>query len=572
MLKLENLSISYGENNILHDLNLEVLPGQVMALVGESGAGKTTLCKSILRLHNGSTRGSIIWDGINLTELPDEDIRQIRWNQISMVFQNSGDALNPVIPVLDQVAEPVIVHGRLRKKEARARARLLLTEAGLPHNRFNAFPVQLSGGEKQRVVIAMALANNPGLIILDEPTAALDGVTRREILKLLKEISYHCTMLLVTHDLSSAAEIAVNTAVLYGGRIIEQGRTHDLLERPGHPYTRGLIRSYPNMTTTKDLQGIKGKFEQHWSGCCFVNRCTQVKPICSSSEPELKHCDGRQIACHRGGIAPLLKLEALTCRYGSVNAVDKVDLTVWEGETLSLVGQSGSGKTTLAAAVMGIMKHSDGEIYFDETRLDKKRDKAIFKQMQLVFQNPAESISHRATVLEAIQEPLDIQNIGGREERIAEVRRVLDEVQLPSDDAFLHKYPHHLSGGEAQRVAIARALVLKPKLLIADEPTSSLDASVQAKILKLLLSLQEDRGLTLLFITHDLALARKISDRIAVMKAGKIVEIGSSARITTEPQNEYTKELLACAPCLDSSFQQRTDQEFSIRYSQFPRL
>ncbi|WP_066636140.1 dipeptide ABC transporter ATP-binding protein [Desulfolucanica intricata] len=551
MLKIKNLRVSYGRQDVLNGINLEILPGQVLALVGESGAGKTSLAKTILRLHDGHIDGNIVWKGIDLVNLPEEDMRQIRWNDISMVFQNAGDALNPVIPVLDQVAEPLLTHQRLRKKEARARARMFLAEAGIPLNRVNAYPPQLSGGEKQRVLIAMALVNNPGLIILDEPTAALDGLTRGEIIKLLKKVSGNCSMLLVTHDFSTAAALADTTAVLYGGKIIEVGKTRDLLEQPRHPYTRGLIRSFPNMTTTKDLQGIKGRFKPNTGGCRFNNRCTQVKDICMAFEPELKLSKGRYIACHRGGIVPLLSINNLNCHFGPVIALDDVCLTVYEGETLALVGQSGSGKTTLASAVMGIIEPTSGDIFFDEVNLIKNRNKSLFRQMQIIFQNPAESISHRATVLDAVKEPLDIQNIGTEEERIKKVREALEEVQLPSNDDFLHKYPHHLSGGEAQRVAIARALVLKPKLIVADEPTSALDASVQAKILKLLLNLQEKWGLTLLFITHDIALARKVSDRIAILLSGKIVEEGSTARIISNPRNEYTKKLLESAPSLN---------------------
>ncbi|ACV61299.1 oligopeptide/dipeptide ABC transporter, ATPase subunit [Desulfofarcimen acetoxidans DSM 771] len=568
MLSISNLKVRFGERYILDGINLEIPPGQILALIGESGAGKTTLGRTILRLHDGVIEGNISWNGIELVNLPEEDMRQIRWNSISMVFQNAGEALNPVITVLEQVAEPLLVHARLKKKEARAKARLLLAEAGLPLDRVNAYPPQLSGGEKQRAVIAMALANSPELIILDEPTAAMDGLTRREILELLKRTSEHCAMLLVTHDLSAAAALADHTAVLYDGKIIEAGATGALLEQPGHPYTRGLLRSYPNMTTTKDMQGIKGKLEHCGSGCRFANRCTQAREICASAEPDLNYYNDRQIACHRGGIVPLLQISNLDCHFGPVKVVDGVNLTVFEGETLALVGQSGSGKTTLAATIMGILQPKRGNIVFDEINIGKKRDRSLFKQLQMIFQNPSESISHRATVLEAVREPLDIQNIGSCEERIEKVRRVLEEVQLSSDDTFLGKYPHHLSGGEAQRVAIARAMILQPKLIVADEPTSALDASVQAKILKLLLHLQEERGLALLFITHDIALARKVSDRIAVMRSGRIIEEGLSSRITSQPQNDYTRELLSAAPSLENSliFEETGRNNMGYRY------
>ncbi|HZK18903.1 MAG TPA: oligopeptide/dipeptide ABC transporter ATP-binding protein, partial [Clostridia bacterium] len=337
------------------------------------------------------------------------------------------------------------------------------------------------------------------------------------------------------------------TAVLYAGKIIEYGRAKKLIVTPKHPYTRGLLRSFPNMTTTKDLQGIRGKMARSLEGCVFHQRCTQAVDICYHTEPPLERSNGRFLACHRGGIIPVLKIENLCKSFGGNEVVKDVTLTVDEGETLGLVGESGSGKSTLAHSIMGIFKTDRGKVFIDEEEV-KTRDKAFYKTIQIVFQNPTESINHRLSVLEAIMEPLEIQGIGNTDERKEKAVQALLDVELPVNDEFLHRYAHHLSGGETQRVAIARALVLEPRFIIADEPTSSLDASTQAKVLKLLMKLQEEKGLSLLLITHDIALARKVCDRIAVLHKGRIIEEGASHNLIAQPAHPYTKKLISAAP------------------------
>jgi len=310
------------------------------------------------------------------------------------------------------------------------------------------------------------------------------------------------------------------------------------------------------MTTTKDLQGIRGRMEFFDTGCPFYPRCTQSIGICGEEAPGLEENDGRLIACHRGGIIPLLEVRNLSKSFDShsLKAVDSVDLTLYEGETLALVGETGSGKTTTAKTIIGLFEATEGQIYLEGKRiLNHDRDKNFYRKVQMVFQNPVESVSHRLSVREAVREPLDIQKLGDRAERESRVRHILEEVELPSTETFLNKYPHQLSQGEAQRVAIARALILNPKLLIADEPTSALDASTQAKVVKLLLNLQEKRGISILFITHNLALARKISDRLAVMLRGSIVEEGPSNEIVSNPLHPYTEDLLKAAPTLSSN-------------------
>ena len=553
MLEIKDLKVSYGNDRILNGLDLEISDGESLAIIGESGAGKTTLGLSIMRLTEGNVQGSINFNGsIDLLTVPEKQMREIRWNRIAMVFQNVNNILDPVYSILDQVTEPIIEHGLMNGKEARIRAGELLERFGIQHNRFTAYPHQLSGGEQQRVLLAMAMANSPDLLILDEPLSSLDVSTRRELGNLLKQDADNQTRLVITHDLDTAARLSEKLAVLYGGRIVESGPTTELLRSPRHPYTRALIRAYPNMTTVKDLQGIKGRMTRPVSGCPFHPRCTQAIDICRENVPELSRHRERAVACHRGGIITLLSTSGLSQSFGSLKAVDSVNLHIDTGETLALVGQSGSGKTTLAKTIMGMYPQSEGSVFLEKNEI-KDRDTLYYKRVQMIFQNPGESLSHRLSVLEAVTEPLLIQKIGTRQERKEKAIKTIGEVELPQTEEFLNTYPHHLSGGELQRVAIARALVLDPDLIIADEPTAFLDASIGVKILKLLLNLQEQRGLSMLYITHDIAAARKVSDRIAVMLDGKIIEEGPSNEIVASPRQDYTRQLLDSASSLTES-------------------
>ncbi|MHC1578639.1 MAG: ABC transporter ATP-binding protein [Dehalococcoidia bacterium] len=551
MLKLEALAVSYGQKKILNGIDLELQDGESLAVIGESGAGKTTLALTLMGLVDGNVKGKISFDRLDLLSLPEQAINELRGNRIAWAPQNANNALNPVHTILDQVAEPITAHRLKDRQEAAKQAALLLTEFGISENRFSAYPHELSGGEQQKVLLAIASANWPELLILDEPISSLDAPARAEVIELLKHINEGRSMVVMTHDISTAARLADKVAILYAGRIVELGLAEQVLSHPRHPYTRGLIRSYPDMTTGKDLQGIKGIMDRAVSGCAFHPRCTQAIEICRREVPPLKLIEGRFIACHRGGIISLLLTKNLSKRFGSLLAVDSVNMTIEGGETLALVGESGSGKTTLAKLIMGLIEPSEGEIYLEDG-LISNRGKDFYQQVQMIFQNPGESLSHRLSVLELVREPLDVQGIGTIEERDGQVRQVLREVELPDTESFLNEYPHHLSGGEMQRVTIARALVLGPRLLIADEPVAFLDSSLQAKILKLLLNLQEQRGLSLLFITHDIAVARKISDRIAVMKSGRIVEQGPAQQILSSPSHPYSRKLSQAALNLSS--------------------
>lgn len=549
MLEIRGLRVSYGNDTVLNGLDLDLADGEALAIIGESGAGKTTLGMSIMRLADAGIQGSIRFNGEDIFTLSDEQMREIRWNRISMLFQNVNNVLNPVHRVLDQVAEPIVEHKLRSKGGALDRAGELLTRFGLPTERFSAYPHQLSGGEQQRVLLAMALANDPDLLIMDEPLSSLDVTTRQELGELLRNIDGHRAKLVITHDLDTASRLSEKLAVLYGGRIVETGSTREVLINPRHPYTRALIRAYPNMTTVKDMQGIKGRMARPVSGCPFHPRCTQAMEKCSSEVPRLNQNHGRWVACHRGGIVTLLSVVNLSKQFNLLKAVDSVSLHIEAGETLALVGQSGSGKTTLAKILMGLYTPSKGGIYLEGKKVEK-REKDFYRRVQMIFQNPGESLSHRLSILELVMEPLEVQGIGTKEERREKAIQTIGEVELPQTKTFLNTYPHHLSGGELQRVAIARALVLDPDLLIADEPTAFLDAGIGAKILKLMLNLQECRGLSMLYITHDVAAARKMSDRIAVMLDGLIIEEGPSSEIVASPRQSYTKRLLASASSL----------------------
>jgi len=544
MLAIKGLTVAYGSDQVLKGIDLAMDKGDNLAVIGESDAGKTTLALSLMGLCSGRIEGEIIYKGRNLLDLSPEEQRMLRWNDLSMVFQDLNRSLNPVLTVVEQLLEPMLEHRLYNRQGAQKRADSLLIQVGLTLGQGDSYPHQLSGGEKQRVLIAMALTNDPDFLILDEPTAALDAITKVDIMQLLREVAVTKTVVLVTHDISTASKFANKLAVLYAGRIMEFGSTEVIIKNPRHPYTRGLLRSYPNMSTNKDLQGIPGSRQENKEGCVFFNRCTQRTVQCQEVIPELRLIGDRKIACLQGGILNLLTTVDLVKRFTKVTALQGVSISISEGETAAVVGASGSGKTTLGRCIMGLEKADSGRVFFRGEEITL-RDKNFYQKVQMIFQNPQDSISHRLNVLDAVCEPLNIQDLGSRQDRYQKAKEALKDVELPWEEWFLKKYAHHLSGGELQRLSIARALVLEPKLLIADKPTSALDASVQAKIMRLLLNLQEQKGLSLMFITHDLALARKVCDKIFVMLAGIIVEEGPAEEVLRKPKHPYTQELVS---------------------------
>ena len=573
MLDINNLTIEYSTSQgylpVINSINLHIKPGEKLGIVGESGSGKSSLALALMGLSPGQIGGSIIYRGRDLVEQSSKEWEKMRGSTIAMVMQQAGEMLTPVLPLINQVAEPYIKINPGNKSEAIKRAGSLLEKVGLPEHYHRRFPYTLSGGEVQRALLAMALINNPDLLILDEPVSSLDALTREEILQLIEELTADRTVLIISHDLSSVARLADRTAVLYCGSVLETGPTSDLFNKPLHPYTRALVRAFPVIEGVKELQGIRGSFptlNERPSGCPFHPRCTQAVDTCKHETPPVEYKDGgRTLCCHRGGVLELLRAEQITRSYmlenGSgvkkkeayLEAVRAVNVSLSEGEVYCLVGESGSGKTTLGRVIAGVDRPDRGTVYLSGTdlfNLPEEKFKQSRRQLQMLFQNSGEALSHRLNVYDLVEEPLVVQGIGDEKLRQGKVLQALEWAQLHCTEDFLHEYPHHLSGGELQRVAIVRALVLEPKVLVADEPSASLDASVQAKIVKLLLRLQNENGFALFLITHDLALAARAGDRIGVMYAGHLVEEGPSHRVIHQPLHPYTKRLLKAASSL----------------------
>lgn len=522
LLRVDDLRVTYrastGRVEALRGASLTVAPGEVVALVGESGSGKSTLAHAVLGLLGGGADidgGAIEFAGERIDPGDEKALRRVRGRRIGFVPQDPGASLNPVLRVGDQVAEALLVHKLADRRGARLRALDLLAEAGLdrPELRARQYPHELSGGQRQRALIAVALACAPELIIADEPTSALDATVARRVLDRLSEriAARGTAVLLITHDLATAAERADRLVVLNGGEIVEQGPTAEVLAAPRHDYTRRLLAASPALAPTP---------------------FRTPRPAAGT---------------------PLLSVRALHKRFharaGDVTAVDDVSFALDRGETLALVGESGSGKSTTARIALRLADADRGTVTFDGhdlTAARRARLRELRRRFQVVYQNPYSSLDPRWTVGDIVAEPLRAYGVGDRAGRAARVEELLGQVALPAD--FARRRPAELSGGQRQRVAIARALALRPDLVVLDEPVSALDASVQAQILALLDDLQSELAVGYLFITHDLAVVRRISDRVAVMRGGRIVEIGPTADIFTQPRHPYTRELLAAIP------------------------
>jgi peptide/nickel transport system ATP-binding protein len=582
MLHCSQLKVVYREDdhNLLAvdrvDLRLEA--GRVLALVGESGSGKSSLARALAGLSptNARVSGQLQFRQQDLTRLTEEQWNTLRWSQIALVAQNGAAALNPSHRIGDQVAEPLIVHRDMAKSQAQKQAASALAEMGLDPVLAGRYPHELSGGQIQRALLAMALILDPPVLILDEPTASLDPGTRNFIIELIVRLRARGkAILLITHDLDTCRRLADDVAVLYLGQIMEQLPADHLFTDPCHPYTLALARSYPTLDGGRELGGIRGDafyrithahdeagFDHTHivtadnddaghaprQGCLFAPRCTQAQLPCRSGEIAMIRRNTHRVRCRRGGIAPLLELHQVGKRYGKTVALHPENLTLRCGEVFSLVGETGSGKSTLAMIAAGAMPPDGGRRSFENRDMNDwlKKDRLGFaRQVGVIDQHPDLAVSHRLCVLDIVAEPLRIQQPSFPLQDIERrVKQSLAEVHLPTRPEFLRHYPHQLNQGALQRLCIARALITGPRLLIADEPTSALDPSVQAKVMKVLLDLQIEKGLTLLLVTHDLGIARKVSDRIGVMHQGRLVEVGPAARILQTPQHPQTRHLL----------------------------
>lgn len=562
MLKVVDLEVDfYNSEEKTHfkavkKVSFEVAPGKALGIVGESGSGKSVTSYSIMRLHEAQStevHGSIELNGEALLSLNPEIFRSYRGSKIAMIFQEPMTSLNPVFSCGFQVAEAIQVHKKMSDAEAKAQTLALFEEVQLPRPEsiFESYPHQLSGGQKQRVMIAMALSCNPELLIADEPTTALDVTVQKTILELLLKLKTErqMAMVFITHDLGVIAEIADDIAIMYRGEILEQGPAAEILYQPKHPYTKGLLACKPNpQLHLKKLPTVAD----------FLNDTTEAW-----TDPE-NHISAQQDAARRAKLyaqQPLLKLEHL-CKYYSqgrslwgksnlqVKAVDDINLEVFPGETLGLVGESGCGKSTLGRSILRLLEPSSGKIYFqgnDITTLPEAELRKLRREMQLIFQDPYASLNPRLTVAEAIMEPLRVHGLYENEHnRKVQVLALLNKVGL--NESHFNRYPHEFSGGQRQRIVIARALALKPKFIICDESVSALDVSVQAQVLNLLKDLQAEFGLTYIFISHDLAVVKHISDRIVVMNKGQIEEIGFPEEIYYKPKALYTQKLIQAIP------------------------
>jgi len=549
MLSIQNLSATFSANGCelpaVRNVDFSLNPGERLGIIGESGCGKTTLAMAVMGLlPQAKIEGNILMHGQDLTSRSPADMRKIRWRQLAIVFQNNLEIFNPVLPLAEQLIEPLLTHLDLEKKEALERIKELLAATGLEPRWLDAYPHQLSGGMRQRALIAMALGCRPELLIVDEPTTSLDPANRCQVLKMLDELQmrYGFAMIMISHSLPAIRQLTDRMLTMYHGRVVEEGPTRDVIRKPLHPYTRGLINAAADLFPYKDLWGIPGEpsLSGASAGCSFAPRCCQTGKTCAAQVPELRELrDGRRIACHKGGIETILSAEAITKNYTvgdeQIKALRGVSLQVRRGEVVALVGSSGSGKSTLAQIMAQMVAADGGIVRFNGKPVYNHEATCITGGLQLVCQDPAEAVSHRFTVLEAVREPLDIMGAGDRPTRDQTAIENLTAVHLPVTDDFLHRTCHSLSGGQRQRVAIARALVTQPLLLIADEITAMLDPSTQAVILRELKGLQHSRGFSMLFISHDLALARKVADRVYVLDMGFIVEEGSALEVFGEP-------------------------------------
>ncbi len=525
LISVEDLSVDFrSAENVTHavkNVSFDIGDAETVALVGESGSGKTVTALSILKLlpypSASHPSGKIFFKGENLLALPLDGLRHVRGNKISMIFQEPMTSLNPLHTIEQQVGEVLKIHRGMSDRAARARVLDLLNKVGIddPKGRLGSYPHQLSGGQRQRVMIAMALANEPDLLIADEPTTALDVTIQAQILDLLLKLKdeFNMAMLLITHDLGIVRKMADRVCVMNNGEIVERGVTRDIFAAPKHPYTKHLIASEP-----------KGS-----------------PPAANAKAPTILEAKDLRVwfPIRRGFLRRVV---------GHIKAVDGIDLSVKQGQTLGVVGKSGSGKTTLGLALLRLIS-SEGPIVYLGNRidgLDSKRMRPFRRNMQIVFQDPYGSLSPRLSIGQIIEEGLLVQNSGlTRDERDARVARALKEVGL--DPKMRDRYPHEFSGGQRQRIAIARALVLEPKFLILDEPTSALDVSVQAQIVDLLRDLQKRHKLAYLFISHDLKVVRALANSIIVLRHGKVVEQGPARTVFSKPKTDYTKALLAAA-------------------------
>ncbi|MFA6051898.1 MAG: dipeptide ABC transporter ATP-binding protein [Methylobacter sp.] len=527
ILAVEHLSVAFNHGQkVVDDISFAIYPGETFALVGESGSGKSITALSVLRLLPNNARlnaSAISLQGDNLLSRSEFELCKIRGRRIGLIFQDPMSSLNPVMTIGSQIEEVINIHFDLPQQAVKQRVLELLQQVEIPEpqQRIKDYPHQLSGGQRQRVMIAIALAAKPDLLIADEPTTSLDVTIQAQILALLKNIQQQTGMALwlISHDLALVSTMADRVAVMQQGEIVETGATADFFSNPKHPYTRKLLSALPSMQS------------------CLAHNAEEKPPL-------LQVNDFKVYYPVRKGIFKRI--------VDFVRAVDGVSFDIQQGKTLALVGESGCGKTTLGKGLLNLIPGSSGQVVINGIELNSLSGEQLRQQranIQIVFQDPFSSMNPRMLVGDIIAEGIRALHPGIKpDERKARVRQLLRQVDLPEDSA--QRYPHEFSGGQRQRICIARALAVEPKLIVCDEPTSALDVSVQAQIIQLLKSLQQEKGVSYLFITHDLAVVAEIADDVAVMYQGKIIEQGSVAQVLTQPKHAYTRKLLEAVPVL----------------------
>ncbi len=603
LLRIENLKTWIGSGprpvRAVDGVDLEICRGETFALLGESGCGKSMTALSIMRLLPPAGRivdGHVELDGVPLLDLPEVAMRQERGGRMGMIFQEPMTSLNPVLTIGQQIAEAVRVHeDPARRRTPEQRVLELLEAVGIPDpkRRVREYPHQLSGGMKQRVMIAIALAGRPELLIADEPTTALDVTIQAQVLDLMRDLQRERGMaiLLITHDLGVVSETADRVAVMYAGQIVEIAPADTFFGAARHPYSRKLFESLPRAERrSARLNVIEGNvppLDRDFTGCRFADRCDLAEPRCHEVSPEWTVLgEGEGVRCHlyAGGAGvtlfpraavehpdravsqggeTLLETEQLKVHFpihkgvfrrvvGHVRAVDGVSLAIPTGRTVALVGESGCGKTTVGKGILQLIRPTAGQVRFDGeelTRLTQRELRRRRRNMQIIFQDPMSSMNPRMLVGNIVEEGMQAQRMGDRAWRRRRVTELLEHVGIPAEAR--NRYPHEFSGGQRQRICVARALALEPKLIVCDEPTSALDVSVQAQILNLLQDLQAEFGLSYLFITHDISVVSYLAHEVAVMYLGRIVERGTVQEVLEDPLHPYTQALLSAVPTVD---------------------
>lgn len=554
LLHIENLAISFGnkkeQTRVIHDISFQINKNEIVGIVGESGSGKSVTSLAVMGLLPKKTsfvKGVIEFQGENILNLKEKEFQKLRGNKISMIFQEPMSALNPSLTCGFQVAEILKNHTSLSSSEVRKETLQLFEKVKLPYPKeiYNSYPHQISGGQMQRVMIAMAIACKPKLLIADEPTTALDVTVQKEILLLLKELQKETGMSLIfiSHDLNLVSEIANRVLVMYKGDLVEEGAVTQIFKFPKADYTKALLASRPTLgERLEQLPTIASLADNTFKKLIVTpsQRALQHKKI-YTKEPLLKVVNVSKEYYNKGGLFTKKRV---------VKAVDGVSFSVFEGETLGLVGESGCGKSTLGKTILQLEKATQGAIYYrgkDLTKLSKPQIRRLRKEIQLIFQDPYSSLNPRIPIGEALMEPMAVHNIEtSARKRNLRVQDLLKRVGL--DETYFHRYPHELSGGQRQRVGIARTIAMEPKLVICDESVSALDISVQAQVLNLLNELKEDFGFTYIFISHDLAVVKFMADQLLVMNQGKLEELGDADEVYANPTKEYTKKLIDAIP------------------------